>query len=72
MASEVDENTALKKQNPGYGAGNADSDPEEIEGLSPEVITPSGFEINVVQLDMLSCWMCCGIIPNFAALVVGF
>ena len=72
MAAEVDEHTALKNQNPGYGAGDDDESPEEIEGLSPEVHTPSGYEINVVQLAMLSCWICCSIIPNFAALVVGF
>lgn len=72
MATEVNENTALKQQNQDYGAGDDDSDTEEIEGLSPEIHTPSGYEINVVQLGMLSCWICCSIIPNFAALVVGF
>ncbi len=67
-----DENTALKsnknnaKRNSTYGSGIASSF-DSIEGL-----TPHGYEVNPCQLAMLGCWLTIGIVPNLAALIVGF
>eukprot|EP01084_Bolivina_argentea_P149123 260573_1 len=65
-SSETNENTSLKHNN------NQRYDSiEHSEGLTPD--GTSAYEIvNPAQLFMLACWATLGIIPNIAALIVGF
>ena len=78
-----DENTALNsaknksqsiqdriQRNSSYGTTVTTTTASSFDSV--EGLTPSGYEINPCQLSMVGCWLTLGIIPNLAALIVGF
>mmetsp|Transcript_5282 Transcript_5282/g.8692 ORF Transcript_5282/g.8692 Transcript_5282/m.8692 type:complete len:257 (+) Transcript_5282:17-787(+) len=78
-----DERTALKSNVKSADYSYASSHPKQARGSSfgalksssfdsVEGLTPTGYEVNPIQLLMIGCWLIVGILPNLSALIVGF